>query len=179
MITEHWRSIDSGHYPHQWEHTFDPNISQSDRQQWFQEAMERAQLSGIELVVNETENGYEIGFKNVHDWTAFVSANFGNLESEGAHVHTETFPGSTEPNPEFIKAADGYLAAMGIEFTRTVDGNVVNYAFNNFMDRATFQWLTETGELDRMADQLSYAEEFQQRFEAVKKEVDAAFELHR
>lgn len=179
MITQEWNSMDQGHYPHQWTHTFAPGLSQVERLEWLNEVVEQSRLNGVDLVIKETQDGFIFGFHDCEDWTAFVTSNFGNPESIGGHVHTETFPSASAPNPYFMKAADAYLKAMGIEFTRTVEGNEVNYQFNNFLDRATFQWMTESGELDRMADQLYLTEEFQRKYEAVKQEVDAAFELHR
>lgn len=178
MIKKEWSAIDQGHYPHRWEHEFDSSLTQSERVQWMESAIMQSKAAGVEMVIKETPNGYEFGFKDVNDWTGFVLENFGNFESVGSHVHTETFPGASAPNPYFLKAADAYLQAMGVEFECVVDGNEVSYKFNNFLDRATFQWMTESGELDRMADQLYATEEFQRGFEAVKREVDAAFEMH-
>lgn len=178
MITKEWSAVDQGHYPHRWEHGFDPSVSLAERAEWLSGAISQSKLNGVELIVKETLDGYEFGFKEVDGWTGFVMENFGSMESVGGHFHTETFPSASEPNPYFVKAADAYLTAMGIEFTRTVDGNEVSYEFKSFLDRATFQWMTESGELDRMADQLSFGDDFQRRFEAVKQEVDAAFEMH-
>ena len=179
MITQEWKAIDQNQYPHQWEHTFNPSMSNSERLEWLNEIMEKSRLNGVEPLIKETADGYVFGFQECESWTSFVVNNFENPESIGGHVHTETFPGAAAPNPYFVKAADAYLEAMGIEFTQTIEGNKVSYQFNNFLDRATFQWMTESGELDRMADQLYSTEEFQKKFEAVKQEVDAAFELHR
>ena len=179
MITQEWKAFDQSQYPYQWEHTFDPDMSQADRQQWLDAIIEQSRLNGTEPVIKETADGYIFGFQECESWTGFVVNNFGNPESIGGHVHTETFPNNSAPNSYFMKAAEAYLEAMGIEFERVVDGNEVSYKFDNFLDRATFQWMTESGELDRMADQLSATDDFQQRFEAVKREVDAAFELHR
>ena len=178
MITQEWNSIDQGHYPHKWEHTFASSQSQAERLEWLNEVIEQSRLNGVGLVIKETADGYVFGFEDCESWTAFVVNNFGNPESVGGHVHTESFPGAATPNEYFLKAADAYLESMGIEFTRTTNGDEVNYQFNNFLDRATFQWLTESSELDRMADQIYETEQFYERYEAVKQRVDAAFEIN-
>lgn len=179
MITEKWKPFNKEDFPHEWTHVFEEGSSKMERQQWLQDIMDWAQLHGTELVINESANGVELGFKRVEHMTSFVLGHYGNLESMGNHTHTQEFPDATEPDAYFMQAAEAYLSSMGIEFTKEVNSNEVSYAFNNFADRANFQWLIENGAIDYMAHQLREVEAFDREFLQVKQEVDTAFELHR
>jgi proteasome lid subunit RPN8/RPN11 len=179
MIAEQWKAFNREDYPHEWTHFFDETALAEERQQWLHDAMGWAHINRIELVINETAESVELGFKRVEDMAAFVTGSYGNLESKGNHTHTQVFPDASEPDAYFMQAAEAYLTSMGIEFTKEVHGNEVSYSFDIFADRANFQWLIEHGAMNHMANHLRQLEAFDRQFFQMQQGVNASFDQHR
>lgn len=140
-------------YSHTHVHTL-RGMSKEERQEWLDQALERAaEISNmpINVTIIEKDNGYEFNFENSQDYGFFMLATLGEQEGHRNHSHAHTFS-DDQDDQEWMKAAQTYLDAMGVEYdVEYVDGEAT-FKFDKFSERMCFEALANDGQIDRLAE---------------------------
>ena len=154
MLKDKWDNRPE-RYPYTHRHSFSDveSLSQSDKQSWLDERLQRLAdlgLQPIEALIEETPSGYEFHLGSNTEYGFFMLAMFGEMEGHRNHSQSYEFSDG-QIDPEWIKAAETYLKACGIEYDIEYSGNSAYFKFDRFSESYLFKELIEGGQIDRLA----------------------------